>query len=172
MADLTWRKLLLPVCGSKGASPVRHRSKHDYSHTSRKHRQNLINTEDHLGRDILSTLSSDVFTHTRKSGGVALTDQEEDLLWTGTIAIGTPPQKFKVDFDTGSSDLWIPSSKCSTCSPSHRAYQAGRSSTSKLENGTFSIHYADNSTSSGPIYTDIGEYDDRTWDPVGLLCAP
>ncbi|RDX43469.1 acid protease [Lentinus brumalis] len=121
----------------------------------RKHRQNLINAEDHLGRDILSTLSSDVFTHTRKSGGVALTDQEEDLLWTGTIAIGTPPQKFKVDFDTGSSDLWIPSSKCSTCSPSHRAYQAGRSSTSKLENGTFSIHYADNSTSSGPIYTDI-----------------
>lgn len=85
----------------------------------------------------------------------ALTDEEDDLEWAGTISVGTPAQKFLIDFDTGSSDLWLPSSACtsSTCK-SKSKYTAASSSTSVKKSGSFSIEYGDGSTVSGPIYTD------------------
>ncbi|KAI0688123.1 acid protease [Cytidiella melzeri] len=91
----------------------------------------------------------------RATGSESLTDEEDDEEWAGKISVGTPAQSFLIDFDTGSSDLWIPSSSCtsSTCS-SKSKYKASSSSTSAKKSGTFSIEYGDGSTVSGPIYTD------------------
>ncbi|KAH9894311.1 protease [Cubamyces lactineus] len=84
---------------------------------------------------------------------VPLTDLEDDSEWAGNITIGTPPKTFFIDFDTGSSDLWVPSPSCKTCE-GKTLYDASKSSTSSLKNGTFQIEYGDGSSTSGPIYTD------------------
>ncbi|KAJ1946959.1 hypothetical protein FBU59_001932 [Linderina macrospora] len=51
------------------------------------------------------------------------------LFYSGMISIGSPPQKFRVNFDTGSADLWVPSAGCTNpvCAR-HNQYNPGASS--------------------------------------------
>ncbi|XDB65898.1 hypothetical protein AB1E18_019208 [Capra hircus] len=65
-----------------------------------------------------------------------------DMLYMGNITIGTPPQEFQVVFDTGSSDLWVPSDFCTILACATQArFRHLQSSTFRLTNRTFRITY-------------------------------
>lgn len=129
-----------------------------------KYRRNLITIDKKMGLKNyaegahippVATLPASIAARLEARQSESLTDQSDGEEWTGTISIGTPAQDFVIDFDTGSSDLWVASSSCSGCEASH-TYSASSSSTSDEQSGTFSIEYGDGSEASGPIYTDDG----------------
>jgi cathepsin D len=103
------------------------------------------------------------FGKPEQTGNVMLTDFQ-NAQYYGPLTIGTPPQKFSVLFDTGSSNLWVPAANCSNCGKKAR-FQPSHSSTYKPDGRSFAIQYgsgaatgflgADNVNIGGLAATDV-----------------
>jgi Eukaryotic aspartyl protease len=85
-------------------------------------------------------------------------DIQDDSEYLAPVCVGTPWRQHNLDFDTGSSDLWIlgPTAIVGVLSPPpHNIYNPTQSSSAKLLPGeTFTITYGDNSYASGIVYSD------------------
>lgn len=96
-----------------------------------------------------------------RPGRLAAEDVEHDSEYLAPVAIGSPPQILHLDFDTGSSDLWVWSELLSNsikkqgAQDGHRIFDPLESTTyRKLPKQTWKIRYGDGSTASGEVGSD------------------
>ncbi|KAI3392739.1 hypothetical protein diail_5253 [Diaporthe ilicicola] len=80
-----------------------------------------------------------------------------DKEYISPVQIGTPAQTLYLNFDSGSSDLWVFSTDTNSSQVmSQGLYYPANSTTSKLLAGsTFSIGYGDGSGAAGIVYNDV-----------------
>lgn len=126
-----------------------------------------IPNEDYLLQFTDKTIDVRVTKIYRNFGGTSddvVIKDYQNAQYYGEVYVGTPPQKFNVIYDTGSSNLWVPAG-CGFRCISKNKFDASASS-SYVENGTeFKIEYG-----SGPVAGKV-EQDTMCFDGSCKLSA-
>jgi hypothetical protein len=114
------------------------------------------------------SLNSDL-QKTRRATPSATLDNLQTLYFIN-LTLGTPPQSFSVQLDTGSSDLWVNAQGSSICTsrgdPCSQSgtYDANSSSTYQFLSSDFNISYADGSGAAGDYVLDTLDVAGQTID--------
>lgn len=105
------------------------------------------------------SIRSEAKSLSARSLDLPLLNGGSDLEYWVNITVGTPPQSLAVQLDTGSSDLWIPSTAAPVCAVQdgvpgcpNGAFTPSKSSTYKLIANDFNMSYYD------PSDNDSGDY--------------
>ncbi|GAB5353345.1 hypothetical protein AAMO2058_000029000 [Amorphochlora amoebiformis] len=135
-------KLTLAVCGGK------HFGEKIYCPQVKSVRQEFREAGYNIVPVSLKRFSNESFLNATGPGGTVIPiDDYMDSQYFGEISIGTPPQMFKVIFDTGSSNLWVPNKDEGGSYDFHNHYDSSESSTYESDGRTFSITYGSGSLS-------------------------
>jgi len=96
----------------------------------------------------LLRVAEDSFNVSYEPSQIVIGD-DQDLSYYGELSVGTPPQVLNVIYDTGSSNLWVPTAEAVSSSGCHRpkqTYGHSPSSTYTKDCAPFEIQYG-----SGPV---------------------
>ncbi|KAF8934632.1 Type I transmembrane sorting receptor [Dissophora ornata] len=114
---------------------------HGHRHHSRKHHPRLHSHPDHIAAG---------------TGVTPVIDVGPDNEYYGAVLVGTPGQTIHLNFDTGSADIWFPTSTCTTdACVAHSRFNTTKSSTYLKDDGTWHIAYGDGSSANGILGSDI-----------------
>ncbi|KAF7720523.1 hypothetical protein EC973_007837 [Apophysomyces ossiformis] len=71
---------------------------------------------------------------------IPVVDYANDLEYYGIVEVGTPPVSLRLDFDTGSSDLWFASTLCEVCT-GQNLFDPDKSSTYRKDGTPWLVEY-------------------------------
>jgi hypothetical protein len=110
---------------------------------------------------------------TKQQGDVEADSINFDQEYLCPVAIGTPAQTLNLDFDTGSSDLWVFSGQLpAEASQGHSLFRVTESRTAMLTSGArWQISYGDGSGASGNVFADKVVVGGVTATSMAVECA-
>lgn len=129
-----------------------------------------------LQRHLLHKYTGAKFELTQQDFEEGLTDYM-NAQYYGMMAIGTPEQNFKVVFDTGSSNVWVPCKGCPITDVAcllHNKFDCSASSTCQETNRSFSIQYGSGSMKGHVDYDRVcfgGGGNEQCCPKQGFACA-